>query len=300
MMAFDTVLRPNLIRLPVLIARSAEQQEKGRAMAQDGEPQIKRRTKNMGSQDPLALPTKGATKSVPLPHTDAYHMDEGADIPRSGSTAIRYDQPASTQSQRLTNPRPATRAVPARRQSMTRDLPPARLPRPTTQQPPKPDKASMLKNGRVHWLFLVGIGMLAALVLWMLASSALAWGIQRYNDIRYGTPRTYQTDHVVGQGGDSPAHPSHFIAINENRQAIVIEFMAGDPSKSEVYVAPVTIVGAGGDLAPVTLQFRDVTGDGKVDMIIDIHLPNSQDELSVFVNIGTKFRPSNGNDKINV
>ncbi len=253
-----------------------------------------------GGQDPLTQSTKGATKSVPLPHTDAYRMDEGVDIPRSSSTVIRYDQPSSTQSQRLTNPQPVTKAVPPRRQSMTRDLPPARLPRPTTQPTPKTDKASMLKNGRVHWLFLVGIGMLAALVLWMLASSVLAWGIQRYDDVRYGTPRTYQTDHVVGQGGDSPAHPSHFIAINENRQAIVIEFMAGDPSKSEIYVAPVTIVGAGGDLAPVTLQFRDVTGDGKVDMIIDIHLPTNQDELSVFINTGTKFRPSNGNDKISM
>jgi hypothetical protein len=132
------------------------------------------------------------------------------------------------------------------------------------------------------------------------ASSALAWTNQIYNNIHYGTPRTFQTDAAVGHGSDSKAHPSHFIAINENRQAIVIEFMAGNPAKSEIYVAPVTIVGNGGDLAPVTVEFKDVTGDGKPDMIIHIKMPNQADQLSIFVNDGTKFRPSNGTDNIRI
>jgi hypothetical protein len=138
--------------------------------------------------------------------------------------------------------------------------------------------------------------MIAMLVLWMLGSSVLAWGIQRYNDVRYGNPRTYQVDAVVGHG-DSPSRPSHFIAINYNRQAIVTEWMGGDPSKSINYVAPIYIAGDGGDLAPITVEFRDVNGDNKLDMIIHIHLPN-QDQVSVFINDGHKFRPSNGNDKI--
>jgi hypothetical protein len=141
--------------------------------------------------------------------------------------------------------------------------------------------------------------MIAMLVLWMVGSSVLAWGVQRYNDYRYGMPRTFQTDAVVGHGGDSRQHPSHFIAMNLNRQAIIVEFMAGDPAKSVSYVAPVYIAGDGGDLAPITLEFRDVTGNGRVDMVIHIHLP-SQDQVSVFINDGTKFRPSTGSDKIRI
>ena len=141
--------------------------------------------------------------------------------------------------------------------------------------------------------------MLAMLAIWITGSWALAWGIQRYNDVLYGIPRTYQTDAVVGHNNDSTQKPSHFIATNYNRQAIIIEFMAGDPARSVSYVAPVYIAGNGGDLAPVTLEFRDVNGDGKPDMIIHIHLPN-QDQLSVFINDGSKFRPVNGNDKLRI
>ncbi len=77
----------------------------------------------------------------------------------------------------------------------------------------------------------------------------------------------------------------------------MIEFKGGDPSKSVSYVAPVYIAGDGGDLAPVTVEFKDVNGDGKSDMIIHIHLP-SQDQISVFINDGNGFRPVNANDKI--
>lgn len=87
--------------------------------------------------------------------------------------------------------------------------------------------------------------------------------------------------------------------MNLNRQAIIVEFMAGDPGKSVSYVAPIYIAGDGGDLAPVTLEFRDVNGDGKPDMIVHILLP-SQNQVSVFINDGTRFRPSNSNDKLKI
>jgi hypothetical protein len=138
--------------------------------------------------------------------------------------------------------------------------------------------------------------MVAMLVLWVFGSLAVAWGQQRYDDITYGRPRTYQTDAVVGHN-DSPTHKSHFIAVNYNRQAIVTEWMGGDPAKSVVYVVPYYIVGDNSDLTPVTVEFRDVTGDKKPDMIIHIHL-RTQDQTFVFVNAGTKFRPQQANDKI--
>ena len=141
--------------------------------------------------------------------------------------------------------------------------------------------------------------MIAMLGVWVLGSSLLAWGSFEYNNYVYGTPRTYQTDAVVGHGGDSLQHPSHFVAINLNRQAIIIELMAGDPAQSIDYVVPYYILGSGGDLTPVTVSFRDVTGDGKLDMLVDIHL-SPQDQTFPFINDGTKFRAPNANDKIHL
>jgi serine/threonine protein kinase len=106
-----------------------------------------------------------------------------------------------------------------------------------------------------------------------------------------------QSSAVVGHGGDNASHPSYFLALNLQRQAIIIEILASDPSKARIYVAPGYLGGEGGDQVAVTVEFRDVTGDGKPDMIIHIHLPN-KDQLSVFVNEGTSFRPAIGNDKI--
>ncbi len=137
------------------------------------------------------------------------------------------------------------------------------------------------------------------LAVWVLGSSLLAWVSYEHDNIVYGTPRTYQTDAVVGHGGDSLQHPSHFIAVNLNRQVIIVEFMAGNPAKSIDYVVPYYILGQGGNLTPVTLSFRDVTGDNKPDMIVDIHL-SPQDQTFVFVNDGTKFRAPKASDTIHL
>jgi len=146
----------------------------------------------------------------------------------------------------------------------------------------------------MHWLFLIGIGMISALVLWLIGSVVLAWGTQRYYDFRYGNPRTYQTDMVVGHGGDSPAHPSHFIAMNLNGRVVVIEMKAGDPKQAAIYDPQITVIDGG---APVTVNFKDVNGDRRLDMIIDLHLP-AQDQFSIFINEGETFRAADAKDPI--
>lgn len=145
---------------------------------------------------------------------------------------------------------------------------------------------------KYHFLLPLGVSMLALIALWVIASLALAWGTQRYNDIRYGTPRTAQYDEVVGHN-DSPAHPSHFIAMNLNRHVVIVEFVGGDPAKSFSYTGPY-LFGPGGDLTPVTLEFRDVNRDHLPDMIIHM-----QDQTTIFINTGTKFRLATDSDHIN-
>lgn len=156
----------------------------------------------------------------------------------------------------------------------------------TRQFPPIQEQRS-----KPHWLLYIGVGMIGMLTLLVLSSAALAWGLARYNDLRYGNPRTFQTDAVVGHS-DDPAHPSHFIAINLHRHIVVVEFMGGNPAKAISYTGPY-LFDPSGELTPVTLEFRDVTGDGKPDMLIHI-----QDQTIVFVNDGTMFRPQKSGDNI--
>ena len=255
---------------------------------------MKRRSRtNTGEPNALTYPASSGRSNSPL--DTEYDLDEGLADQRQNTSVIRLDTPPAMQPSRITNSSTQGVPHPSRRQSGgTREIPRTTQQRLPTRSQAMPEKPVGNKN--VHWLLPVGIGMVAMLVLWVLGSSVLAWGMQRYNDVRYGYPRTYQIDAVVGHN-DSRQKPSHFIAINLNRQAVITEYMGGDPAKQVSYVAPVYIAGQNGDLAPITLEFRDVTGDGKLDMIIHIHLPD-QDQVSVFVNDGTKFRPSNGSDKI--
>ena len=262
--------------------------------------------------------TTGTRRSDPSPVTfsdkygrdgrdteDDMQLDDGlaSDPPRSNTTAIRRAT--------LPVPRPPTAGLPGSpvpprrtggqpRQPTTTQVPPINISPPVRGIPrSQPAPAKDMLKGKVHWLLPVGIGMIAMLVLWELGSLVLAWGLARYDDLHYGIPRTYQTDAVVGHGGDSIQRPSHFIAVNLNRQAIVVEFPAGSQAGALSYVVPYYILGPGGDLTPITLEFRDVTGDSKPDMVIHMHLP-SQDQTYVFVNAGTKFRAPTAKDMIHL
>lgn len=146
---------------------------------------------------------------------------------------------------------------------------------------------------RLHWSLFLGAGMILMLVLWLIGSYALQlWQIKQ-DDWRYGRPRTFQIDAVVGHS-DSLSNPSHFIAINLNRHVEIIEFPGGDATKARIFLGP-TLVGDGQDLTPITLSFKSVTGSGKPDMLIHI-----QDQTIVFVNTGSSFRPATPNDHINL
>jgi hypothetical protein len=136
---------------------------------------------------------------------------------------------------------------------------------------------------KVHWLLYVGVGMIAALALWVTASTLLAWGTEKYNDLIYGNPRIFQTDYVVGHNHDSFAHPSHFVALNLHGQVIIVELPAGDPTKSIDYIGP-ALIAVGDEKIPITLTFSQLNNDKNMDMIVHI-----QDKEVHFCNNGVKF-----------
>jgi hypothetical protein len=135
-----------------------------------------------------------------------------------------------------------------------------------------------------HWSVFLGLGMILALVLWISASEALAWWQNHQLDSLYGNPRTYQTNQVVGHS-DSTDHPTHFVAINLNARITIIEIPGGDSSHARIYSGP-TLFSDNGNSIPVTLEFYDVNGDGKVDMVVHVG-----DQKIVYLNDGTQFKP---------
>jgi len=140
---------------------------------------------------------------------------------------------------------------------------------------------------RWHWLIFVGLSIFIMVFGWLMFTMLNSWWTTTQNDWQYGRPRTYQVDAVVGQN-DSPANPSHFIAVNLNRQIVVIEIPGGDASKTRIFDGPI-LIGPGQDLTPVTLTFEDVNHDGKIDMVINV-----QDAHFVFLNEGGTFKPVPG------
>jgi hypothetical protein len=222
---------------------------------------------------------------------------DASNPPRPASSAVRLNRPApaTRKSGREVNTETQTRRgvqapnVPARstRKPDLGQFPPTAA-HPTWNTTTAYDAAPPRKRDlrRMHWLLYIGLGMIAALALWALGSSALAWGTDQYNNIVYGNPRTFQIDMVVGHN-DSPAHPSHFMALNLHGQVIIFELPGGDPSKAIDYTGP-DLVGTNPDQIPVTLSFSDVNGDHMLDMLVHV-----EDKVIVFLNNGTKFVPPN-------
>jgi len=146
---------------------------------------------------------------------------------------------------------------------------------------------------RPHFLGYVGVLMLFMVASWVVLTALVNWWQVTQDDWHYGRPRTFQINAVVGHN-DSPANPSHFIALNLNGKIEVIEIPGGDATHERVYMVE-TLIGDGQDLQPVMLSFKDVNNDGKPDMLIHI-----QDQTIVFINENGAFRPARQSDHIHL
>jgi len=201
--------------------------------------------------------------------------------PRLPSSTRRYDVPADqTTWEYMQGNRKYIfhRGPPPVRQT------PPQLP-PSTQQPRQAAYSEEPRaRSRAHWMLIFGIGMIAMLALWALGSMLVNWWTVTQDDWHYGRPRTYQIDAVVGHN-DSATNPSHFIALNLNRHVVIIELPGGDASKARIYNGP-PLLGNGQELSPVTLNFKDVNGDGLPDMLVHV-----QNQTFVLINDHGQFRP---------
>ena len=126
--------------------------------------------------------------------------------------------------------------------------------------------------------------LLALLAIYAVMGHVVAWGDSRLNDLRYGATRTFQMDAVVGHN-DGAGTPTHFIAMNLNRQVVVIEVPGGDPSKLRTLTGPY-LLGADEDKTPVLLRLEDLNHDGAKDLIVSV-----KNEEIVYMNRDGEFKP---------
>lgn len=191
------------------------------------------------------------------------------------------------------NTRQSRAVIPARRTATQAGIPSiseARK-RPVYTDEIPPHHTSLSRSGQgfnFHWLLFVGIAMVIMIIGWVAFNALGSWWQTTQDDWHYGRPRTFQTDAVVGHT-DSAANPSHFIAVNLNRHVLIIELPGDDATKARIFNGPI-LIGPGQDLAPVTLTFQDVNGDGLPDMIINV-----QDAHFVFINTKGTFQPAKSN-----
>ncbi|MEN9934409.1 MAG: hypothetical protein RLZZ387_988 [Chloroflexota bacterium] len=134
-----------------------------------------------------------------------------------------------------------------------------------------------------HSFAYIVTGLLALLAIYAIMGNVVGWGREQIDNARYGMPRTFHTDAVVGHE-DGAGTPSHFIALNLNRQVVIYQIPGGDSAKTRVITGPY-LFGAGEDKTPVLLQFEDVNGDQQKDMIVNI-----KNEAIIFVNRDGQFQ----------
>jgi hypothetical protein len=151
--------------------------------------------------------------------------------------------------------------------------------------------AGITRRIRLHWFVFAGVAAIIMVIGWIAFSALASWLQVTEDDWHYGRPRTFQVNAVVGHN-DSAANPSHFIALNLNRHIQIIEIPGGDATKAKIYAGPM-LIGQGQDLTPVTLTFKDVNGDGKPDMIVNV-----QDSHFVYINENGAFRPARPDENI--
>jgi hypothetical protein len=141
---------------------------------------------------------------------------------------------------------------------------------------------------RLPWYFYAATFLAGILVLYIVINIGGTWLQHTRDDWTYGTPRTYQTDANVGHGTSS-SPMSHFIVENLNGQVLVIEIPGGQVGKAHIYT--ITTLAQGSNDTPVTVSFKDINADGKLDMLVSIGEPDNPLFVVMLFNNGQTFVP---------
>ena len=191
--------------------------------------------------------------------------------------------PRSTRPTRAVGPQAVVEPLPTRVVAID--------PAPARRTVARPAVAPLLGNLRLAALGATAL--LAVVAVYVVVSTIVHWVQITTDDLAYGRPRTTQMDAVVGHA-DSPAQPTHFIALNLNRQISIFEIPGGDTGKAQVITGPY-LFGDGEDLTPIHLETKDVNGDGKPDLIVSANA-----EQVVYINDNGTFRAMTADETIHL
>ncbi|RRR67780.1 MAG: hypothetical protein EI684_18465 [Candidatus Viridilinea halotolerans] len=111
--------------------------------------------------------------------------------------------------------------------------------------------------------------LIAAVALYLGVSLIVERGRVWTDDLRYGRPRTTHLAGFVGHSAESAGHPTRFIALNLERQVVILELPGGEAAQVRHLPGPY-LFGAHEDLTPVLLTLRDVDGDEQDDLVATI------------------------------
>lgn len=139
-----------------------------------------------------------------------------------------------------------------------------------------------LPSDHLHLAAYITTALLALVALYILLGYFITWGRIMLDDLRYGIPRTSHLIADVGHG-QAPGMPSHLIAMNLDRQVLVLDIPGGDVDQLRVLRGPY-LFGGGEDLTPVTMRLNDMNGDSHVDLVVRV-----KDEEIVYLNRDGNF-----------
>lgn len=120
-----------------------------------------------------------------------------------------------------------------------------------------------LQKGAVLYL---PVTLLVICLAYLLLSHLFGMAQILADDLRYGRPRTFHLTAPVGRPEERDAM-THLIAMNLNRQVVILELPGGDVAKMRALPGPY-LFGEGEDLTPVTMRLVDMNGDGSPDLLV--------------------------------
>lgn len=218
----------------------------------------------------------------PIPDDLELEEDENYYPVRPSSSAIRYPgaAPQKAPSQRLSVPREGEQreingvaCVWSHGQWHRIRIHDDLVPLPNQHRQTEP-----VTQERKHWLYWVGLCFCTMLLGFVLLTALSGWIQQKRDDLMYENPRIFQIDANVGHYGRT----SHFVALNLHGYIEIFETQERHPEVAKIYTPTALLINP---TDPVTLSFQDVTGNGKLDMIITA--PSFQE---VMFNNGTSFQ----------
>ena len=122
---------------------------------------------------------------------------------------------------------------------------------------------------------------LAALIL--VLPRLVRWAHTLRDDLQYGRPRTTTLRAFVGHH-ETSGSPTQLVALNLNRQVVVLEVPGGDPAQARLLHGPY-LFGAQEHLTPIHLRLAQINADGAPDLVVSV----KQEEL-IYINEHGTFR----------